>query len=288
MAKVIAVALPKGGVGKTTTAVNLAASLAVAEQRTLLIDMDTFGASGLSLGFTEGTFKTGLYEVFNFISSLSNATHKTEISYLDFVPSNVHSLQMEERMARLADNRSMLRNAMRGITQQYDYIILDCPPFLRGMSTNALTAADSVIIPVKTGHFALDAVDKLFKYLEWIREVANKTITVEGILLTMHEPNTRVTDITLRELQAKYRGQLFETSIPKNTALSEASFYGKPAILFNVNSRGAIAYLNLAKEVIAHNPQKVVPSPVPEAGPPLAPQDQKRDVQLHVNENSGL
>src|SRR5512135_1265745 len=147
MARIIAVALPKGGVGKTTTAVNLAASLAVAEQRTLLIDMDTFGASGLSLGFTEGTFKTGLYEVFNFISSLSNATHKTEISYLDFVPSNVHSLQMEERMARLADNRSMLRNAMRGITQQYDYVILDCPPFLRGMSTNALTAADSVIIP---------------------------------------------------------------------------------------------------------------------------------------------
>ncbi len=252
MARVIAVALPKGGVGKTTTAVNLAASLAVAEQRTLLIDMDTFGASGLSLGFTEGTIKSGLFEVFNFITGLANAVHKTDLAFLDFVPSNVHSLQMEERITRLADNRSMLRNAMRGILQHYDYIILDCPPFLRGMSTNALTAADSVLIPVKSGHFSLDAVDKLFKYLEWIRDVANKSICVEGILLTMHEANTRVTDITLRELQAKYRNHLFETIIPKNTVLSEASFYGKPAILYNVNSRGSAAYLNLAKEIIAH------------------------------------
>ena len=272
MAKVIAVALPKGGVGKTTTAVNLAASLAVAEQRTLLIDMDTFGASGLSLGFTEGTIKTGLFEVFNFITSLGNAIHKTEIAYMDFVPSNVHSLQAEERMMRLADNRSMLRNALRGTTQHYDYVILDCPPFLRGMSTNALTAADSVLIPVKSGHFALDAVDKLFKYLDWIREVANKSLAVEGILVTMHEPNTRVTDITLRELQAKYRMHLFDVMIPKNTVLSEASFYGKPAILYNINSRGAVAYLNLAREIIARNPRAATQPPEPPALQPLATQ----------------
>ncbi|HUI64276.1 MAG TPA: AAA family ATPase, partial [Bacteroidota bacterium] len=166
MARIISVALPKGGVGKTTTAVNLAASLAVAERRTLLIDMDTFGASGLALGFTEGTIRAGLYEVFNFITGIQNAIHKTELKYLDFIPANVHSMQMEDRIVRVADNRAILRNALRGVAQQYDFIILDCPPFLRGLSANALAASDSILIPVKSGHFALDAVDRLFKYME--------------------------------------------------------------------------------------------------------------------------
>ncbi len=256
MARIIAVALPKGGVGKTTTAVNLAASLAVAEHRTLLIDMDTFGASGLSLGFTEGAIKAGLYEVFNFISALQSAIHATELRHLDFVPSNVQTIQMEERILRLADNRSILRNALRGIAQNYEYVVLDCPPVLRGMCANALNAADSVLIPVKSGHFSLDAVDKLFRYVEWMREVANRDLQVEGILLTMYESNTRVTDITVRELQAKYRRHMLQTTIPKNTALSEASFYGKPAVLFNANSKGAAAYLALAQEIIDRNVQR--------------------------------
>lgn len=261
MARIIAIALPKGGVGKTTTAVNLAASLAVAEKRTLLIDMDTFGASGLSLGFTEGAIRAGVYEVFNFVTGLASAIHKTELEFLHFVPNNVQSLQMEERLMRLADNRSILRNALRGVAREYDYVILDCPPFLRGMSTNALTAADSVLMPVKSGHFSLDAVDKLFKYVEWMRDVANKTLEVEGILITMHEPNTRVTDITLRELRGKYRHHMFETTIPKNTVLSEASFYGKPALLYNISSRGAAAYLALARELISRNEPRTTLTP---------------------------
>ena len=251
MTRIIAVALPKGGVGKTTTAVNLAASFAVAEKRTLLIDLDSFGNSGLSLGFTQGVIRTGMYEVFNFMSNLTNAIHKTELRFLDFIPANVQSIQSEDRYMRIADNRSILKNCLRGVVQAYDYVILDCPPFLRGLSTNALTAADSVLIPIKSGHFALDAVDKLFQYLEWIREVANKSIEVEGILLTMHEPKTRVTEITVRELASKYHKHVFNTVIPKNSALSESSFYGKPAILFKVKSRGAAAYLSLAREIMA-------------------------------------
>ncbi len=253
MARIISVALPKGGVGKTTTAVNLAASLAVAEQRTLLIDMDTFGASALSLGFTEGSIRAGLYEIFNFVTGIQNAIHRTELKFLDFIPANVRSMQMEERIIRVADNRGILRNALRSIAQQYDYVILDCPPFLRGLSANALAASDSVLIPIKSGHFALDAVDRMFKYLEWAREVSHKAIEVEGILITMHEPNTRVTDITLRELNAKYGKHMLSTSIPRNTALSEASFYGKPAILYDVHCRGAAAYLRLAREILARH-----------------------------------
>ena len=251
MGKVIAVTLPKGGVGKTTTAVNLAASLAVAEQRTLLIDMDPFGASGLSLGFSEQKIRSGLFEVFNFITSLPNSIHKTDLEHLDFIPANVNTHQMEERLARLADNRSILRNALRSVIHRYDFVILDCPPFLRGLSTNALAASDSVLVPVKSGHFAIDAVEKRFKYLAWIREIANRSLEIEGILLTMHEANTRVGELTHRELQVRYSQYLLEITIPKNAMLSEASFFGKPVVLYNVNSKGSIAYMSLAREIIA-------------------------------------
>ena len=261
MSKVIAVALPKGGVGKTTTAVNLAASFSVSGKRTLLVDLDPLGASALSLGFTEGAIKSGLLEIFNFVSSAQSAIHRTEMPLLDFIPSNVHSLQMEDRLTRLADNRTLLKNMLRGITCHYDYVVLDCPPMLRGLSTNALTAADTVLMPVKPGYFSLDAVDKLFKHLEHLREVANKHLQVEGILVTMHEPHARVSEITLRELTAKYSTYLFNTLIPNNSSLSEASFYGKPILLYKQNSRGAEAYRALAREIIDrdHRDHQTVP-----------------------------
>ncbi|MBI5475064.1 MAG: ParA family protein [Ignavibacteriae bacterium] len=249
MARTIAVAIPKGGVGKTTTAVNLAASLAFSERRTLLIDMDTSGAAGLALGLTEANSKAGVYDIFNFISGINTAIHKTEIPTLDVVPANVHTLLREERLMKLADNRLILKNSLRSITRDYDYIIIDCPPFLRGLTTNALTASDSVLVPVKPGHFALDAVDKFFKYIDWVREVANKMIQIEGIVVTMYETGSRATEITMRELQSKYRRHLCETIIPRHAALAEACFYGKPAILYNINSPGAVAYLDLAREI---------------------------------------
>jgi chromosome partitioning protein len=196
MAKVIAVAVPKGGVGKTTTAVNLAASLAAFEKRTLLVDTDTFGACSLALGVSKENVDGGLFQVFNFTHSIAQVIHRTEIPFLDFVPSSVHTLQMEERFLKLAENRTILKNSLRSVLPHYDYIILDCPPMLRGLTTNALTSADSLLIPVKAGHFALDAVDRLMNYLDWIHDVANARLTLEGILLTMHEPNTKVSDIT--------------------------------------------------------------------------------------------
>jgi chromosome partitioning protein len=266
LSRIIAIALSKGGVGKTTTAVNLAASLAVFERKTLLIDADPFGACSMSLGFTPEKTKGGLYEVFNFVYSMSQVIHRTDLTFLDFVPCNIRTDQQEERIGRIAENRSMLRNVLRQVLPRYDYIVIDTPPILRGMTANALMCADSVLIPLKSGHFSLEGLDKLFRYFDVIREGGNKTLQVEGILQTMYEPHTKVTEITERELHSRYRRHVLKSIIPKNTHLTEASFYGKPAILFDATSRGTLAYLELARELLerhqslAQNPAAARPS----------------------------
>jgi len=248
--KIISICLPKGGVGKTTTAVNLSASLAVAEKRTLLIDADPFGASAMALGFTPEKIKAGIAEVFSFTHSLDHAIHKTDLEYLDFVPSNVNSIQRDDRFSKIAENRVVLKNALRGYTSQYEYIIIDCPPLMRGIVSNALTASTSVLVPIRCGHFALEAIAKLFKYVEYIKEIANPELFIEGIVMTMYESNTKVTEISERELKLRYNKYLFKTTIPRNHLLTESTFYGKPVILFNVNSNVSMAYLELAYELI--------------------------------------
>lgn len=251
--KVISVCLPKGGVGKTTTAVNLAASLAVAEKKTLLIDVDSFGASALALGFTPGKIKAGITEVFSFTHSLNYAIHKTELEYLDFVPSNVNSIQRDDRLYKISENRVVLKNALRAVIDHYEYIIIDCPPVIRGIVLNALTASTSVLMPVRCGQFSLEAIAKLFKYIEHVREVANPSLYIEGIVMTMYESNTKITEISERELKLRYNKYLMKSYIPRNHILSESSFYGKPAILYNVNANVSMAYLELAYEIINKN-----------------------------------
>jgi chromosome partitioning protein len=271
MPKIITIAIPKGGVGKTTTAVNLAASLAVYEKRVLLIDTDPFGACSMSLGFTPEKTKGGLYEVFNFMHSMAQVIHRTELAFLDFIPTNIRTNQTEERIMRLAENRTLLKNIIRPVVPHYDYIIIDTPPFMRGLATNALTCADSVLVPIKSGHFSLEGIDKLFKYFEWIQEAANKELQIEGILQTMYEPHTKVTEITDRELQLRFRKYLFKTIIPKNTHLTEASFYGKPAILFNATSKGSLAYMELARELIERHAAQAQQQIIPDAQPQTIP-----------------
>jgi chromosome partitioning protein len=193
--------------------------------------------------------------------SVSQVIHRTDLAFLDFIPTNITSQQAEERMMRLAENRTLLKNILRTIAPHYDYVIIDTPPFLRGLTTNALTCADSVLIPIRSGHFSLEGIDKLFKYFDWIREAANKTLQIEGILQTMYEPHTKVTEITDRELQLRFRKHLIKTIIPKNTHLTESSFYGKPAVLFNATSKGTLAYLELAHELIEKHQAGAQPQP---------------------------
>ena len=228
MGKVISICISKGGVGKTTTAVNLAASLAVAEKKTLLIDVDPFGSSAVAMGFTSDKIKAGISEIFSFTKSINYTIHKTDLEYLDFIPANINSIQLDEKFARSSENRVILKNSLKEVKNNYDFIIIDCPPVLRGITTNALTASDSILIPVKCGHLSLDAVDRLFQYIFWIREISNPELAVEGIILTMYEKNSKVTEISERELKLKYNQYLLETNIPTSSLLNEATFYGKP------------------------------------------------------------
>lgn len=253
MSKIISVCVPKGGVGKTTTAVNLAASLAVAEKKILLIDVDPFGASAIALGFTSDKITASLAEVFAFTHSLKSAIHRTDLEYLDFVPSNVYSVNMHDKFIKYSENRLILKNAVKEVINFYDYIIIDCPPVLKGISTNALVASDSILIPIKSGHFSLEAVDRLFNYFNWIREIANPDLGIEGIVLTMYEKDSKVTKISERELKMKYSKYLLNTVIPNTNLLNESTFYGKPLCLYKINSDGAIAYLNLASEILHNN-----------------------------------
>lgn len=253
MSKIISVCVPKGGVGKTTTAVNLAASLAVAEKKTLLIDVDPYGASAIALGFTPDKIKASLSEIFAFTHSLKSAIHRTDLEYLDFVPSNVYSINMHDKFIKYSENRLILKNAIKEIENYYEYIIMDCPPVLKGISTNALVASDSILIPIKSGHFSLEAVDRLFNYFIWIKEIANPNLKIEGIILTMYEKDSKVTKISERELKIKYNKYLLNTIIPNTNLLNESTFYGKPLCLYKINSEGAIAYLNLASEIIQNN-----------------------------------
>jgi chromosome partitioning protein len=258
MSRIISICLPKGGVGKTTTAVNLAASLAVAEKKTLLVDVDPFGASAMSLGFTPEKIKAGISEVFNFTHSLPYAVHKTELEYLDFVPSNVNTIQRDDRLSKIAENRVVLKNALRSVQEHYEFIIIDSPPTMRGIVSNALTASSSVILPVRCGQFSLEAIAKLFKYVEHIKEVANPSLVIDGIVMTMYEANTKVTEISERELKLRYNKYLFKTYIPRNHIVTESTFYGKPVILYNVNTNVSMAYLEFAYELIKRSEEKKV------------------------------
>lgn len=253
MGKIIAIANQKGGVGKTTTAINLAASLAVLEYKTLLVDADPQANSTSGLGINPKDVKEGIYECMVGGVEPSHVILHNDLKYLDILPSHIDLVGAEVEMVNLSHREEKMREALYKIKDQYDFIIIDCSPSLGLITINSLTAADSVIIPVQCEYFALEGLGKLLNTIKIIQQRLNTRLEIEGILLTLYDSRTSLGNQVVEEVRTHFRNMAFKTIIPRNVKLSESPSFGLPAIVHDAESKGAIAYLNLAHEVLHKN-----------------------------------
>lgn len=253
MGRVIAVVNQKGGVGKTTTAINLASGLAVADRPTLLIDLDPQGNATTGLGVPkEGLYPT-IYHVLLGGEPLEKAVRETAVPNLFLVAADLDLVGAEVELVGLSGRESKLKDALGGLTRaKFDYILLDCPPSLGLLTVNALTAADSALVPLQCEYYALEGLAHLLKTIRLVRDRLNPRLEVEGIVLTMFDGRTSLAGQVKAEVHRYFSGQIFQAVIPRNVRLSEAPSHGKPILLYDVRSSGAIAHLELTKEVLAH------------------------------------
>ena len=252
MGKVIAIANQKGGVGKTTTAVNLAASIGVLEKNTLLIDMDPQGNSTSGLGINPYQVESSIYDCLINAKPLNEVLIKTEISFLKIAPSNIDLTGAEIELVPQMAREYKLKEAISPIKEQFDYIFVDCPPSLGLLTLNTLAAADSILIPIQCEYYALEGVTKLLNTIELVKKNLNPNLEIEGVVLTMYDSRTTLSQQVKEEILKYFKEKVYNTFIPRNVRLSEAPSYGKPVILYDVRSTGSEAYINLAREVVNH------------------------------------
>ncbi len=252
MARIICITNQKGGVGKTTTTVNLSSCLAAIEKKTLLVDMDPQGNSTSGVGLNKTECTPNIYDVIMEDADILAAIKPTELPKLFCIPANGNLTGAEVELVALEEREYRLKKALATIEKDFDYILIDCPPSLGFLTLNALTAAHSVLIPVQSEYFALEGLSSLMETVERVKESLNPKLEIEGALLTMHDSRTRLASQVSDEVRKFFGEKVYNTVIPRNVQLSESPSFGKPIILYDIRSSGAQAYLNLTKEVIAH------------------------------------
>lgn len=253
MAKIIALANQKGGVGKTTTAINLAASLAVLEYKVLIVDADPQANATSGLGFDLREIENSIYECIVDGTSPHEATLQTEIEHLHVLPSHIDLVGAEIEMLNLPEREKVLSKVLEQVRDKYDFILIDCSPSLGLITVNALTAADSVIIPVQCEYFALEGLGKLLNTIKIIQSRLNPELEIEGFLLTMFDSRLNLSNQVVEEVQRHFQDMVFETLVSRNIKLSEAPSYGKAVVMYDATSKGAVNYLNLARELLKKN-----------------------------------
>lgn len=253
MARIIGIANQKGGVGKTTTAINLAASLGILEYKTLLVDADPQANSTTGIGFDLQNVTRSLYDCMVNEATAREVLLKTDIPHLDLIPSHIDLVGAEIEMINYPNREQVLRSILRPVSPDYDFIIIDCSPSLGLITVNALSGSDSVIVPVQCEFFALEGLGKLLNTIKIVQNRLNKNLAIEGILMTMYDTRLRLSNQVVSEVRRHFEELVFNTIIHRNTRLSEAPSFGKPVILYDADSKGSINYLNLAKEILQKN-----------------------------------